>query len=302
MVSPIYNGALLISDLVIGLSNTLDELGVSYEIILIDDGSADDSWNKIENLTHSNPYLKGVKLSRNFGQHYAVTAGLEYSTGERIIIIDSDLQDELISISKLISKANEGYDIIFTRRAKRKHGLFKRVSALIYNKMFSLFAGKSYGIDLNSLVCLNRKAANAYLKLSDFDRLYIQMLQWIGFKSTIVEVQHRPRAVGKSTYTFWSLLKIAIQGWTFHSDKLLRYSILGGFTLSAISIFVSLLVVVLYFIDGFQPGWPSLFLAILFTSGLILMSIGVTGIYIGKIFTQVKNRPLFLVEELTFEQ
>jgi len=302
IISPVYQAELLVEKLVDELSKVLD--GYTYEILLVDDGSADNSWDKVRELADKTPgdRVKGVKLSRNFGQHYAVTAGIELAKGDNIIVIDCDLQDSPNSVIEVLEKAKEGFDVVFTKREKRNHGFMKSVLSWLYNRLFGLIAGGDYSIDFNSLVLMNRKAAQAYLRLRDQDRLYIQLLKWIGFKTTVITVPHRRRDVGKSTYSLTKLFSIAIQAWTFHSDRLLKFSIYGGFFLSGASFLSSLVIIVLYFVQGFKPGWPSLFLVILFSTGLILLSIGITGVYINKIFTQVKNRPLFIVEETTYTE
>lgn len=297
MISPVFRGAGIVEKLVDEMLSVLPSICSSYEIILVEDGSGSDSWEAIVKASAKSPAVKALKLSRNFGQHYAVTAGLEYASGEVLLIIDCDLQDEPESIGKLYSEIKKGYHIVFTKRRKRRHGMLKSLFAFVYNRAFSFFSGSEYSIDYNSMVMLTATAREAFLKIKDHDRLYIQLLKWIGFKSTEVIVEHRHRIEGRSSYSFSKLLKIAIQGWTFHSDKLLRYSIYLGFGLSGLSFIAGLGVIYLYFAYGLQPGWPSLFLTILFSTGIILLSIGVTGIYIGKIFMQVKERPLYIIEE-----
>ncbi len=299
IISPIYQAELLVEELVTQIIPVLRAYGCEFEILLVEDGSNDDSWAAVQKISLKNECVTGIKLSRNFGQHQAVTAGIQYAQGDYIVVIDCDLQDSPSSIVQLLDKAKENFDVVFTKREKRNHGLLKSFLSWLYNRIFGIIAGGDYSIDFNSLVLMSKKAAGAYLELKDQDRLYIQLLKWVGFNTATIFVPHRKRGVGSSTYSFTQLFGIAIQAWTFHSDRLLKFSIFGGFLLSGASFFGSLIIVVLYFVHGFQPGWPSLFLVILFSTGLILLSIGVTGIYIGKIFIQVKSRPLFIVEETT---
>jgi dolichol-phosphate mannosyltransferase len=147
------------------------------------------------------------------------------------------------------------------------------------------------------MTMFSSRVKDEFVKLKDQDRLYIQLLKWVGFKSTYLPVEHRERFEGKSTYSVSKLFFTAIQGWTSYSDKLLRLSIYSGLAISAITLLVGIYIVVSYFMKSFQPGWPSLIVAILFSTGLILMSIGITGIYIGKIFEQTKQRPLFIIDK-----
>jgi polyisoprenyl-phosphate glycosyltransferase len=213
------------------------------------------------------------------------------------VFMDCDLQDDPGHISKLIQKHSEGYDVVFTKRISRKHSIFKQIASKIYNALFWIFSDKNYDVHAGSLVLFTKKVREEFLKIKDKDRLYIQVLKWIGFKQTYIEVEHRERQKGKSSYTFIKLIKIAIQGWTSHSDKLLKMSIYLGFLLAFVSFLSGIAVIAMYFLHGLAPGWPSIIIAILFSTGIILISIGTAGIYIGKIFDQVKGRPLYIISE-----
>jgi dolichol-phosphate mannosyltransferase len=297
IVSPVYQGEKLVPELVRRVSKEMIQNEYKYEIILVDDGSSDNSWEAIQNVCLHDEHTKGIQLSRNFGQHYAVTAGLQAASGDVIVIMDCDLQDDPKYIHDLLMAYQQGNEIVFTKRIGRKHSFLKSLNAKLYNALFSLFSERLYHVDAGSLVMFSMRVKNIFLTLQDKDRLYIQMLKWIGFKSTYVPVIHNDRFEGRSTYNFFKLLRLAIQGWTSHSDKLLRFSIYGGFILSGITFMIGILIILRYIFRGFQPGWPSIFVAIIFSTGLILMSIGITGIYIGKIFEQTKNRPLFIVDK-----
>jgi len=293
----VYRSEPIVDELIKRIITEVGKISDQFEIILVEDGSPDDSWSKIEENCKRHPEVKGVKLSRNFGQHYAITAGLQAATGDLVVIMDCDLQDDPAFIAQLVAAADEGNEIVFTKRIKRKHTLLKSLNAKIYNFLFGLFSERSYDVDAGSLVLFTSKVKEHFLALQDRDRLYLQLLKWIGFKHTYVPVEHRERFAGKSSYNFPKLMKMALQGWTSHSDKLLRFSIYGGFLLSLVTFILGIVIIIRYFLHGFQPGWPSLFVGLLFSTGLILMSIGITGIYIGKIFEQVKNRPLYIVEK-----
>lgn len=297
IISPVYRSEAIVDELVLRIGQEVSKITSNYEIILIDDGSPDGSWAKIEVHCKKNLQIKGVKLSRNFGQHYAVTAGMTVAAGELIVVMDCDLQDDPSYIPVLIKEHQNGNEIVFTKRIKRKHSFQKRVTARIYNLLFGFFSERNYDVDAGSLVLFTANVKNVVLQLKDKDRLYVQMLKWVGFKSTYVPVEHNKRFSGESSYTVMQLMKMALQGWTSHSDKLLKFSIYGGFTLSLVTFLISLVIVIRYFTEGLQPGWPSLFIAIMFSTGLILMSIGITGIYVGKIFEQTKNRPLYIIDK-----
>lgn len=298
IISPVYRAEKIVDELVKQLTEEVSKITDSYEIILVEDGSPDNSWAMIEQNCARDKHVKGIKLSRNFGQHYAISAGMEAANGEAIIIMDCDLQDDPKHIHQLYAKfIDEKFDVVFTKRRNRKHSFLKSITSRIYNLMFYFFSDKNFDVNVGTMVLFSHRIQKQFNLLKDKDRLYIQLIKWVGFKSTFVEVDHNQRFEGQSSYTLPKLVLLALQGWTSHSDKLLRLSIYTGFFLSFCTFFTGIIIGFMYFFKGFQPGWPSLFLALLFSTGLILMSIGITGIYIGKIFEQVKERPLFIVDK-----
>jgi len=297
IISPVFRAQGMVSELVGELSRCLGDSNIDFELILVEDGSLDNSWDEIVNCSQNDVRIKGIKLSRNFGQHYAVSAGLDAATGTHCVIIDCDLQDYPDSILLMLKEMEKGFDVVFSKRKKRHHGYFKSKMTLLYHFLFRILVGNEFDINLNSLVLMKSTVRDQFVKLKDYDRLYIQLLKWVGFRSTVLEVEHRERFSGNSTYSFSALLKIAIQGWTFHSDRLLRLSIYGGFFMSGLSFLGGLTIVAMYFLRGFQAGWPSVILSIIFSSGLILVSVGIVGLYVGKIFSQVKDRPLYVIEK-----
>ena len=298
IISPVYRAENIVDELVSRIGLALDETRVDYEIILVEDGSPDNSWNKIEENCANNKKVKGVKLSRNFGQHYAITAGVEHASGEYIFIMDCDMQDNPNSLVLILEELENGADIVLTKRKKRSHSLFKKLTGYLYNRLIRIISDKRFDIDGGSMVGFNRKVANAFLKINDKDRLYVQMLKWLGFKQIYLTVEHNERFEGKSSYTLYKMLSLALQGITSHSNKLLKISVYVGFVISILSFFIGLLILIMYFTNGFAPGWPSLFIAIAFATGVILMSNGIMGLYIGKTFDQVKNRPLYVVDKI----
>lgn len=297
IISPVYKAERIVDELVMRIVKAVEKISDEYEIILVEDGSPDNSWSKIESQCKKNSHVKGIKLSRNFGQHYAITAGLSKVSGDTIILMDCDLQDDPEQIILLVEEKIKGFDIVFTKRKKRKHGLIKSFNSWFYNSLFHLFSDKRFNVDFGSFVCFSRPVLESILKLKDNDRTYIQMLRWVGYKTSIITVEHHKRFEGKSTYNFIKLLKIGLQNWTSYSDKLLRFSIFIGISISAISFFFGIAIFIRYLFYKLQPGWPSIIVSIFFSTGLILLSIGIAGIYIGKIFNQVKERPLFIIEK-----
>lgn len=297
VISPVYGAEKIVDELVKRIVEHVTRITDNYEIILVDDCGPDDSWLKIEENCNRNTRVKGIKLSRNFGQHYAITAGLDASKGDFVIIMDCDLQDDPGSIKLIIEELKNGNDVVFTKRQQRSHSLSKAILSKLYNKAIRLLADSRYDIDAGSMLGASRKAVTAFLHMKDKDRLYVQLFKWIGFSQTYIEVPHNQRFSGESTYTFSKMLKLALQGLTSHSNRLLYTSIYLGFGIALLSFISGLFIILLYFTINFYPGWTSLFVAISFATGLILMSNGILGIYIGKSFEQSKQRPLYLVDK-----
>lgn len=297
IVSPVFLAEGILERLVNGIISSVGEHFDSYEIILVDDGSSDGSWNEIKVLSEKYMEVKGVKLSRNFGQHMAVTAGLESANGDNIVIMDCDMQDDPKVITSLMEYRLRGYEIVFTERVGRKHSFHKILLSYTYNLMFRLFADKAYSINTGSLVVFSRTVKEALLKMGDHDRLYIQMLKWVGFSSITIPIEHRSRELGKSSYTFSKLLQLAWQGYTSHSNRLLNLNIFLGILISVLSFLLILFLFYRYLVLDILPGWTSVIVCILFVGGVMMIGLGILGIYIGKIFDLVKDRPLYVVEK-----
>ncbi len=297
VISPVYGCVRTLPLLVQRIEEVFEPLGLSYEILLIDDGSPDNSWEVIRRLAATHPQIKGIRLSRNFGQHYAITAGVDWAQGKNIIIMDCDLQDDPAMIPTLLQIRQQGYEIVFTRRRHRYHSPIKRAISRLYNWMFRILSDQRYDIEYGSLVLFSEKVAREFRRFREVSRLYIQILKWLGFASAVIDVPHHPRLQGTSSYSFSKLIRLGVYGWIAHSDRLLRLTIIGGITISAFALVMGLVVLIQYFLYEVQVGWTSLILTMLLSTGLILTSIGITGLYIGIIFQQVKHRPLYVIDE-----
>lgn len=298
IVSPVYRAEAIVSELTKRIEASVSEITDDYEIILVEDCGPDLSWLEIEAICEANERVKGIKLSRNFGQHYAITAGLDYSTGDYAIVLDCDLQDNPQDFAKLLEKAAEGYDVVFTTRRGRKHGIWRGGMSAIYKKVFSLISDERFAVNNGSLFLVSRQVMNAIGGLKERQRLIGQVIRWVGFPTTYVEVEHGERFAGNSSYSLSAQIRLAVEGWIAHSDRLLRLSIYAGLACATVSIVAALLIVALHFSVGFAVGWPSVITSILLSTGLILTSIGVCGLYVGKIFEEVKQRPLYVVQTI----
>jgi polyisoprenyl-phosphate glycosyltransferase len=241
--------------------------------------------------------VKGVKLTRNFGQHSAITAGLKESRGQYVVVMDCDLQDNPVYIAPMLEKAREGYEIIFTRRSKREYSALKNVFARFYFFVFNwLTETQIASASVGAFSLVTRNVVDAFCRVQDAQRHYLMVLRWLGFSYAFVEVQHDKRFRGKSSYNLRRLLSHAINGITSQSNKLLYLSVSVGLLYFCVSLISIVYLVTMYFLHGYKEGWASTIVLLLLSTGLILMAIGVAGIYIGKIFEQVKGRPLYLID------
>lgn len=301
IISPVYKAEKIVDELVQRIRNEASKINADYEVILVEDCGPDESWRKIEENCNRFPELVGIKLSRNFGQHFAITCGLEHAQGEIAIVMDCDLQDNPVYFKDLIDKAKEGYDVVFTMKAKRKHSFIKDTLAGSFNRVFNYLIDNKLAKS-NSLVgsysLLSRKAIEAFKKFGDYQRHYLMVLRWIGFKQAYITIEHEQRFEGKSSYNFGKLLSHALNGITSQSDKLLILNVKLGLFISAFSFLTTLFIVIMYFTHGFLSGWASLIVTILFSTGILLTSIGVVGIYLAKTFEQTKNRPKYIVDKI----
>lgn len=300
VISPVYGAEKIIDELVRQITENIKPLTTNFEIILIDDCGPDNSWKKIEENCKNYAFVKGIKLSKNFGQHNAITAGIDFASGQYLIIMDCDLQDDPKYFKELLTKASEGYDIVYTYKTSRKHSFFKNITARMYNSIFNfLIENKTIKSDVNigAYSLITRKVAEAFKSYNDYHRHYLMVLRWLGYNSGYIEIEHKERFEGVSSYTFSKLLKHGIEGITSHSDKLLRIFIGIGLSISTISFLSILLIVIMYFLNGFKSGWASTIVVLLFSTGIILTGIGILGIYLGKTFEQTKNRPKYLIDK-----
>ncbi len=298
VVSPVYRAEFIICELVQRLETVLSGMGLPFEIILIEDGSPDNSWQKISEICTQKPFVKGISLSRNFGQHNAITAGLDNAKGEWVIVMDCDLQDVPEEIPNLYNKAQEGYDIVFARRAKRQDAFLKRISSNIFYIIFSYLSGVKQDGSIAQYGIYNRKVINAINSLREPMRSFSPMVRWVGFSTTAIDVVHNQRFEGKTSYNWSRLINLALDIIITYSDKPLKLIIKLGLSVTILSFLYTIFIVSKYLTGGIKVlGFTSLIVTICFFSGLILLTLGVLGLYISKIFDGIKNRPLYIVNK-----
>ncbi len=298
VVSPVYGSPTLIPELCGRLHRSLITLTEDYEIILVFDCSPDDGWNYIRAECGKDARVKGIHLSRNFGQHAAITAGLRAATGEWVVVMDCDLQDRPEEISALLEKAQTGYDIVFAQRTRRKDSLLKRLSSRLFYAVFSYMTETRQDATIANFGIYHQKVIQAVLSMRDYVRYFPAMAQWVGFRSTAISVEHAERQEGASTYSWKKLFRLAFDNMVVFSDKPLRLTVTCGMVICVITGLISALYVVLYFIGVTTVGgFTSLILSIWFLGGVVIFLLGVLGLYLGKTFDQVKDRPVYLIQE-----
>jgi dolichol-phosphate mannosyltransferase len=298
VVTPAYRCRDSIAELHRRLTLTLQKLVQSYEIVFVDDGSPENDWEVIFEIARKDPHVKAIKLSRNYGQHYAITAGLDHVTGNWVVVMDCDLQDQPEEIDKLYYKGLEGYDIVLARRHDRTDSLYRRISSWAFGMLYNYLGDIRVDTSVANFSISSSRVINYVRQFRERSRSFPIFLNAVGFPQAYVDVEHAPRFAGKSSYNFAKLLDFAIQCIVSRSNKPLRLSIRFGFCLAFISVCYAIFIVFKYFVFGVPvAGWASLAVLISFLGGLGFANLGILGLYLGKVFDEVKDRPLYCIEQ-----
>ncbi|WP_435356924.1 glycosyltransferase family 2 protein [Emticicia sp. SJ17W-69] len=298
VVSPVYRAEEIVEQLVSEIHQAVSKITDAYEIVLVEDGSPDQSWKAIQTVCQQDKKVKGVKLSRNFGQHAAITAGLEIAQGEWIVVMDCDLQDRPDEIPHLLAKAQSGYELVFAQRQVRQDGFFKKLSSKLFYKVFSYLTDTVQDSSVANFGIYHRKVIDAVISLGDNIRFFPTMTQWVGFKKAYLPVKHDERVSGKTSYSWKKLIELAFNNIISFSDKPLRLTVRLGLLMSLFSVLLGMGYLYLYFTDQIkQLGFASIIISITFFSGLIIFILGIIGIYLGKTFEQVKERPTHIIDQ-----
>jgi dolichol-phosphate mannosyltransferase len=296
VVVPVYGCAGCLVALHERLTRTVAQVTASYELVFVDDRSVDGSWDVLQRLSRSDASIRAFRLSRNFGQDAAITAGLAQARGDWAVVMDCDLQEAPEDIPRLWAAAGEGYDVVRTIRKGWRHSAFRRSASRLYRR---LTLETDTRPDYSNLSLISRQVIDAFLRLRDRDREYMIALDWLGFDSTAIEIEHHERHDGVSGYTLDRLMRVALDGMFFRSTVLLKLVVLVGFLVALAGIVLAVFEIVDYFLiepDRTVPGYTSLAVLLLLLAGFIIVSVGVVGLYVARIFEQVKDRPLFLID------
>lgn len=299
IVSPVYRAEKIVENLVAEIQVAMQQLNLPYEIILVDDRSPDDSWNVMKSLSSRYDNIKSIRLSRNFGQHPAIMAGLSNTSGEWVVVMDCDLQDQPKEIVNLYKKANEGFEVVLARRVQRSDGFLKKLSSKFFSKVFSYFTETEYNNEIANYGIYHRKVILSILEITDYIKFFPLFVNFVGYKSTSIVVEHAFREEGKSSYNFSRLVSLAFNTIISFSNKPLKMFVKFGMLISFISILFGVYNIYEALTNKIAVlGYSSLIVSIWFLSGVIITTIGITGIYVGKIFDQTKNRPVFIIDEV----
>lgn len=297
VVSPAYKCSGCIEELHRRLVAVFKSMKISYEIIFVDDCSPMNDWEVICRVCEADSSVRGVKLSRNYGQHFAITAGIDRAMGDWVVVMDCDLQDQPEEIPKLYAKALEGWPVVLARRGNRQDSVYRKFVSKFFSLIYSWLGDIKIDNSISNFSICSQKVIATVRRFRERNRSFQMFLNEVGFPRTTIDVKHSSRFHGKSSYSFRKLVDFAIQNIVAGSNKPLNLSVRFGFLLSMASLlYASYLIVRFYLYDVSVQGWTSLAVLISFLGGLGFANLGILGLYLGKVFDEVKGRPLYVVE------
>ena len=300
VVTPVHGCRSCLANLAQRLFAVGAELGVPMEIVMVNDASPDGAWGSIRSLAESDPRIIGVNLFRNYGQHFAITAGLEYARGDWVAVMDCDLQDVPEELPKLYRTAVEGkYDAVFGRRVARADTAGKKLASWIFHSTMTLLSGVKSDPAVANYSVISRAVVDGVLSLAERHRSYGLLVHIVGPKTAYVDIEHGPRQEGRSGYSLGRQVRLALDVIVSHTARPLLFSAVLGFIMAGLSLAAIVYLVVRYLLFGSSvAGWASTMVSVWLVGGLILGNLGVIGLYLGKVFEQVKSRPLYRVAEV----
>ena len=285
IVSPVYRAEKLLSDLVQRIKSAVSQISTDFEIILVEDASPDNSWAEIERLSLIHPEIHGIKLSRNFGQHYAITAGLDQAKGEWVVVMDCDLQDRPEEIPGLFKKAQEGFEVVLARRANRQDGFFKRFSSKLFYRTLAWLTGSQQDETIANFGIYHQNVIKEITRMRESIRYFPTMVRWVGFRQTAIDVVHAANEDRGSSYNFKRLFNLALDIMLAYSDKPIRLTVKLGL-LVALTGFLFAIFTLIRYLQGdiIVAGYASLIISLWMLTGFLLVTLGMVGLYVGKTY------------------
>lgn len=298
VVIPVYGCRAALPELYKRLCGSLEQIADAFEIILVDDCCPQNSWEVIKELCNKDKRVVGMHMSRNFGQIRAITAGLDKSRGDWVVVMDCDLQDRPESIVELYQKAQEGYDVVFARRQGRKDSAITKFLSKSFYKVYDYFTDGTFDSSICNFSISKRVVIDAYCRMREQNRAFTMFIRWLGFRQIAIDLQADERFEGESSYNLKRKINMAFEIITSQSNKPLLFSVKAGFVIAALAlIYILYLILRVIIVGDVLAGWTSTIASIYLMGGLILCAIGILGIYIGNIFNEAKGRPLYLIAE-----
>lgn len=304
VIIPVYNEEKNIQNLYDRLSQVMQDLGVTYELIFVNDGSSDASIGLIKVLSKKQSSVKYIDFSRNFGHQIAVTAGLDKTIGDAVVIIDADLQDPPELIAEMYQKRNEGFEVIYAKRKNRKGESFlKLLTARVFYRLLAKMTSISIPVDTGDFRMIDKKIVEVLREMPEKNKYLRGQISWVGFNQTFVEYDRQERQAGATGYTYRKMLHFALDGITAFSDVPLKIVTYFGFIVSVIAFFVAIYALLAKFVwENSVPGWTSLMIAILFIGGIQMIAIGIIGEYLSRMNHNIRNRPLYIIRESNIKE
>ena len=300
VIIPVFNETEVIDVTYKRMKSVMDGIEMEYELIFVNDGSRDDTEHKIAGYAKKDRTVKLLSFSRNFGHQCAISAGMDYASGDAVVVIDADLQDPPELIPKMIKKWQEGYEVVYGKRLKRKgETLFKKATAKLFYRTLKHLTSVDIPVDTGDFRLIDRKVCDVFRRLQEKNRFIRGLVSWIGFRQTYVEYVREERLAGETKYPLKKMMRFAMDGILSFSYIPLKIASFLGFLISGLSFLYLIFVLIqkLFYPAGLLPGWTSIVAVLLIFNGIILILLGVIGEYIGRIYDEVRNRPLYIIDK-----
>jgi len=300
VIGPCYNEADNIDEFVSRVTGELEKINLSYQILLVDDGSKDTTWEKISDHNKKNNNIKGIKLTRNFGHQSAIMAGIEFANSNYVFISDVDLQDPPELLSEMYKKLKEkNLNVVFGKRINNNETFFKKYSSILFYKFFNLISNVEINEQTSDFFLIDKKVLSELKKIKEKDIFLRGLIPWFGFKSDFIEFERQKRKKGETGWSILKMLDFSATAFLSYSNYPMRISFILSFICIMFFSFLSVYALYSYFSGNVVKGWTSLFLIISFFNTIIFFILGLIGEYVGRIYLNSKKKPLFIIEQIS---